>query len=438
MPFDRGSSLTVLRLYYSFSLQLDYDDFRSGLVQFLLPPGVSTHPTTDDELEFPTPGEKAAINALKILQMAREAEKNEDEDRGKAGQPQAPVDIMDNALNILVHNATEEFGFIPRVVYSGILNARDTMDQHANAVKQLTYTELQNIVSSFSVNRGLTSDISHRVVVVFPQPSTDLFSSDRWEIDFKSIRIARKVMDSMEVHENERLRELYSFFHSFLESSNLAGWFFEVMVHRLFSGSWEPGPVPQPIHMDSQVSTGPPIFSTDPPSSTNNTSLSPPYACTRTVRRVDFDLPLLSGVTLENDKYYIPAASNHPLFDSFIINADGPVTVISIFQMTTTKLRKGSAKGYPLIRKIMRRVRQLLEGRNPEPEIVVEYFLVCSKDESERQWAMPAGWDDNAIINNHRGKCFCILIPIPGHRGASCLFTPNFGRAGSWLDIASR
>jgi len=434
MPFDRGSSLTVLRLYYSFSLQHDYDDFRNGLARSLLPPDVSTHPTTDDELELPAPCETAITNALKILQMARKA--GEDEDRGEAGQSQVPTEIVGNALNILVQNATEEFGFIPRAVYSGILQARDTMDQHANAVKQLTYTGLQDIVSSFSVNRGLDSEISHRVVTVFPQPSTDLLSSDRWEIDFKSVRIARKVMDSMEKHENERLRELYSFFHGFPESSNLAGWFFEVMVHRLFSGGWEPGPVPQPIHMDSKVASSPPIFSTDPPSSTNTTSLLPPSAYTRTVKRVDFDLPLLS-VTLEKDKYYIPAASNHPLFDSFIINANGHIVVISIFQMTITKLHKGSAKGYPLIRGIMRRVRELFEGSGLEPEITVEYFLVCPKDQSERQWAMPAGWDDNAIINNHRGKCFCIRIPIPGHHGASRLLTPNFDRAESWLDIAS-
>ena len=37
--------------------------------------------------------------------------------------------------------------------------------------------------------------------------------------------------------------------------------------------------------------------------------------------RVNFTYGL-SDVTLDNDKYYIPTAANHPSFDSFTINLD--------------------------------------------------------------------------------------------------------------------
>ena len=65
-------------------------------------------------------------------------EKNEDRDRvgdgGRSatdrdvgtvdgtGQPQALMVNVDDALKILVHNATEEFGFAPRDVYDGVFN----------------------------------------------------------------------------------------------------------------------------------------------------------------------------------------------------------------------------------------------------------------------------------------------------------------------------
>jgi len=80
MSFDRGSSLTVLYLCCSLSLQLDYNYFRGRLEQLPPLPDLSTLPTTHDKAELTTPGELAIKNALKFFQTAGEAEK--DEDRG--------------------------------------------------------------------------------------------------------------------------------------------------------------------------------------------------------------------------------------------------------------------------------------------------------------------------------------------------------------------
>ena len=132
MSFDRGSSsLTVLRLCYSLHLHPQYNSFRSRLEQSLLLPDASTLSITNDKAI------DAALEVLRESGKAVEAEKNEDKNMaeetgnedtahetgnedtvdedmvGEAGKPLTPVDTVDDALKILVHNAIEEFGLPP-------------------------------------------------------------------------------------------------------------------------------------------------------------------------------------------------------------------------------------------------------------------------------------------------------------------------------------
>jgi len=423
MSFDRSSLLTVLRLCYSLPLHPRYDRFLEALKQSLSSPE-------------PPPGDLdwAIDDARKVLQEAREEEENEDlDERGDGFRALDPMADTEKALKILVCNAVEEFGSIPRDVYNGILGVHDLGSQHSIAANKLDFNQLKGIVTSFVGNCGIAFEYSHRVIAVFPLPPEGRrIGSDRWAIDFKSIRIARKVMELMNLRESEHIREMYGFFNGHPQSSTLAGWIFEVIVHRLFSSGWKSGTAPQPIPMGSKGPSDSPLFSTDPPSSTPDTPLSPLRPEARRSTQVNFALRELSDVTLDSDKYYIPSAANHPLFDSFTIHVmpptpQDPVTgVISIFQMTIAKSHQGSDKGYPHIRKIMARVRNLLGKEYSNPAVKVVYFLVCPHDQSERQWRMPAGWNKSAQINNHRGKFFCIRIPIPGHHGTLYPFTPNF------------
>ena len=423
MSFDRVLLLTVLCLCYSLRLYPDYGIFLDALN----PSPSSPKP--------PPIGLRWAVNgARKVLREAREEEENEEcDETGDGSRTLAPMDGMENALKILVRDAVEEFGFIPRDVYNGIFGAHDLKTQHSNVANDLDYDQLKHIVTSFCNNRGLGFQYSHRVVVVFPlPPEVDQIGSDSWAIDFKSIRIARKVMELMCLREHERIREMYWFFHGHQQSSTLAGWFFEEIVHRLFSSGWKSGTAPQSTHMGNRGPPDSPLFSTDPPSSTSDTPLSPLRPKARSVTKVDFTPCELGDVTLDSDRYYIPSKANHPLFDSFTIDVvphtcEKPATgVISIFQITISDGRKGSDKGYPHIRKIMARVRNLLQEGYSNPKVEVVYFLVCPHDQSQRQWQMPAGWDKSAKTNNHRGECFCIRIPVPGHHGTLRLLTPNF------------
>ena len=422
MSFDRGLLLTALCLCRSLRLYPYYDEFLEVL-----------------KLSFSSPKPPpfglgwAIDDARKVLQEAREEEENEDLDEtGGGSRTLNPMDDTEKALKILVCNAVEEFGFIPCDVYNSILGVCDLKDQHSNTVNKLDFDQLKGIITSFSEDCGLRFKYSHRVIVVYPLPPRDQAASDRWAIDFKSIRIARKVMESMSLRERERIREIYGFFHGHQQSSTMAGWIFKVIVHRLFSSGWKSGTGPQPIHMGSRGPYDSPLFSTHPPSSTHDTPSSPLHSEARSVTLVDFALRELSDVTLDSGKYYIPSAANHPLFDSFTIHVmpptpQNPATgIISIFRMTIAKSHQGSDKGYSHIRKIMACVRGLLEKEYSNPAVKVVYFLVCPHDQSERQWRMPTGWNKSVQKNNHRGKCFCIRIPIPGHHSTLCPFTPNF------------
>ena len=134
---------------------------------------------------------------------------------------------------------------------------------------------------------------------MFPHPLTSLFDLDHWAIGFKSAGIAKEAMKSMQLQKIERLRKMYQLFHRIQESSALAGWVFEVIVHPLFSGGWRSGPVPQPIRMNCEGPSGSPAFLTDPSSSTPDTS-PPLHANTRAVTQVSFDPCELSDVTLDN------------------------------------------------------------------------------------------------------------------------------------------
>jgi hypothetical protein len=414
MSFDKGSSLTVLRLFCSLCLQPKYNNFRSRLEQFL--------PLLDGSM-LPTTNDKMIDAALKVLQRAEVEKEDHDEmDDGikssaadqdvnmvdDAGQPRALVLKVDNALKILVANATEEFGFAPRDVYNGVLDLPGMTNRRDRAVDNLKCTELANLVRTFTRSREL-DEFSHRVVAVYPV--IFLPHLDKWEINFKSIRIAGKMVEKMQLVEDQHLRHTYRLLHETSEGSNLAGWIFKAIVHCMLSDGWRlDGPAPQPLRMISNE-RDPPGFSTDPsPPDPLLSSLAPLCAGTRTVTRVYFTHPL-SNVTLDNDKYYIPTTANHPLFDSFTVDLDLNRVVISVFQITLSPRHEGSAKGYPRIRKIMTRVHELLKERDLNATVKVAYFLVCPEDGSQHQWQMPIDWNMNAKANDHHGNAFCVCVP---------------------------
>jgi len=202
--------------------------------------------------------------------------------------------------------------------------------------------------------------------VVTVRPLKCLINHDLWELDFKSVRIAREVVELMLSKEDGYLRDIYSLLHTSPAGSRLAGRIFEAIVHRALSG----GSTLQHTTMVSDR-LSPPTFST---LCTSPPSPAAPYEGPRAVMRADFTHGL-DDVTLEADRYYIPTSATHPLFDSFTVHIDSnqQTAIISIFQITISPTHTGSAGGYSLIHRIMAHVRKLLRYSGSDAGIKVAY-----------------------------------------------------------------
>ena len=352
----------------------------------------------------------------------------EDGDVGMADEVGQPPRLA-GFFKVLVQNSIEEFGLVPRDVYLGVFSLSDTMQKHDEAVRNLSCSKLTSIARNFSKNRELEG-VSDCVVAV--QPHLNRRGGDEWRMDFKSTRIGEKVVQSMRFAEKEELKKLYCEFRVSTEASVMAGRIFEAIIHRLFIHGWweQDSPVPQPLPMTSNGKT-PPTFTYAPSSSPQSPTLPGPLRKEgRGAILIDFN-GKLDDITLEENRYYMPIATNNPLFDSFMIDHDdGKTAVISFFQVTVSKRHGGSAKGYPLIRRIIEHVRTLLpeKGRRSTPEIAVTYFLVRPKDKEnppQHAWKMPDGWNPKERKkkeNAYRGKVFCLCVPT---LGTLSLFTPD-------------
>ena len=351
--------------------------------------------------------ESGDCNQIKTLVVGQDANVADE-----AGQLPAPVDQVRNALKILVRNAIEEFGFIPRDVYNGVLDLPRTRERHHRAVRRLDYSKLESLVGTLIADCVL-DQFSRHVVVMFPSDES-LPGYVRWGVDFKSIRIARTAVESMQLKENKRLQKIYNSVHWFgSAASTLAGWIFQAMAHRILSSASTPKPVPMVTNEGN-----PPAFSTptDPPSVASSTldpspsSFGQSQTGTRVVTRIDFTREL-GNVTLDCDRYYIPTVAAHPLFDSFAIDLGQRTVTISVFRMAIPPRHGRSAEGYPFIREIIAHVRRLLENAGSDAKVKVTCLLVCPDDKSQYQWWAPADWDTIIKTNNHDGRAFCIRLP---------------------------
>ena len=146
---------------------------------------------------------------------------------------QQPVSIGD-AFKILVQNATEEFGFAPRDVYSGVFTLPRTREAHNAAVRTLRNEGLKAIVCAFEWGGSFPTEFSHHIVEVYPRPppTNDTLEDEGWTIDFKSVPIARKVAVLMQTEDDKRLQQTYDLYPGTLVRSPSAGWLFRTNAHR--------------------------------------------------------------------------------------------------------------------------------------------------------------------------------------------------------------
>ena len=320
----------------------------------------------------------------------------------KAEMGEAAADgVDDSTIEILINNATERFGFAPRDVYKGIFSPTATWVKHKIALDNLDYRELITLSKAIHLGCEFDEDAHH---VIAASPVTSTLSWDEWTINFKSMRIAEQAVLSMWSLGEYDLRDMYALLHGFPQNSGIAGRIFEAIAHRVIPGK----EVLQSTPMDTNGEI-PPTFSTTAP--------QPPPTSRRdhamTFRTINLRHDL-SDVTFDSSGYYVPVSAFNPLFNSFTVALDvGRRTgVISIYQITISQSHRGSADDYLLIHKIMAHARKLLNcPKGYDPDIKVEYFLVCPEDGVDYEWEMPSGWDENNGHDNQAGEAFCIRIP---------------------------
>ena len=393
-----------------------YGAFRRRLGRSLSLPDGPTPPDGSTPRILADEGFNAALKVIQAKRGRLEEGRDEmDEGTGEdqdenMGDETSHQLSLDEALEILVRNAIEEFGPIPRDVYDGVFDLPTTKREHTNAAMNLSYSGLKSFVQTPPENLDLHPS-SKCVVVAYPCKT--FLRYDVWEIDFKSAWVAREVMKWMGSRETEQL-EMYNLLRRIRNGPLMTEWLFELIAHRMLSRV----SMAQAIPMVSDHKC-PPVFSTPEglPSTSSHPSpstSSPAPSHARIVTPVDLTHNL-SSLTLHRNMYYTPTVAHNPLFDSFTIDPDQRPVAISVFRIATPSKHGGSAEGYDLICEIGAHVRKIFESAALKVETKITYYLACPED-GQYEWRMPTGWGESP---RHRGEVFCIRVP----HSELCLFT---------------
>ncbi|KAF9779871.1 hypothetical protein BJ322DRAFT_1086969 [Thelephora terrestris] len=193
----------------------EYDNFRHRLAESLpLVDGSSPIATGDENIDA----------TLQLLREER-GEEEEEEDCGESsdgarslatdqvvntvgetGQSGAAADQVDAAFEILVQNATGEFGFAPRDVYRGVFQLPATRMEHKAYVDDFTCEQYKRFIDGFSTDHPFYNLPPH-VIEVYPYPPPT--GDDSWAVDFKSFRIGKAMVMKMITVDEKLLLEMY-------------------------------------------------------------------------------------------------------------------------------------------------------------------------------------------------------------------------------------
>lgn len=226
------------------------------------------------------PKVKAALEVLWAEAKANDCDKKGNRDKKlptgqgtgvvhDAGQPRALVDQVDNALVVLVRTAIEEFGSIPRDAYRGVFNLPLARVIYDRLTRGITYKGLKKLAGRFIATHELGSSVDH-LLVMYPS-DTPTLDRDGWELDFKSVRIARAAAEEMRLKDDGHLWETYDFLRRHPETAALARRISGMIDHPALGS----GPAPQTIVLSGG----------DPPTSFTPMDPVPPPRSTHATRR---------------------------------------------------------------------------------------------------------------------------------------------------------
>ncbi|KAF8802999.1 hypothetical protein BYT27DRAFT_7196147 [Phlegmacium glaucopus] len=410
---ERAPLFTALPLWTHDELMkgLPYQERYHSLMSVLQNLYPSSSADQDDEQLDEFPGARALLREYE--KECEEACEEEEEEEG--GLPSA-----EGALDYILKAAIDRFGFSARDVFSAVFNYETTTRDHENAFN-MNYDELLAIVSALARDQSPMHSTSHKILALSPVYSGPFVRVD-WDIRFKSEWVGRSVLQRTGVAEDVALRHLIRTLQRYPATQTLAGQLHEPFAHRSIAqftgGTW---PL---IKMTSDDA--------DPPHFTIFRDASPPVCDDVQFQKVEREIVSFESITncseWKNDKYYIPVDPMFPLFDAFTIDIDysKKSAILWIFQVTTSRLHGGSAKGYATIRNIIASLKdQLRENSLPKktrkmsdkqtaakPLVEVHYILVVPNGRSQLQWNFPKGWNMSCERNDHRGPVYCWEIPL--------------------------
>ena len=321
----------------------------------------------------------------------------------------------EDALDYLLNESIDRFGYSARDVYNGVFDYDGTTIEHEEAFG-INYNELIEAVRGLSGNYSPPHARSYKILACSPL-HIDAFSRVRWQVNFKSNWVARAVIKRLGKAENG---QCIRYFHRMPEASQLAGRFLEPFAHHaILDAEGDSWPLIKMTPTNADANS--PLFSME-------SSPDPDPPTFPSVKRKTVKFFSLDSVLLENNTYYIPVDPCFPLFDAFTVEVDLPTKSADLWvlQMTTSPLHGGSARGYRAIRRIVAELKAMLNQEAPkekskkrtpgqsvsEAVVHVHYILVIPKGERDRQWAFPIGWNENCTRNDHRGSVYYLQVAV--------------------------
>jgi hypothetical protein len=381
--------------------------------------------------------------------------------------PEALPVSTDEVFDSLLDGLIGFFGLIPRAVFKALFSGFNSQLMAHNVVLSIGIQQLRTTVLDIVANpEEKFPDVqspSYRIVAIDNVGSLEL---PELQVKFKSkyigIEISRRLSDK-----SQSRNEVCSLIKDLLEipqAKGLAGNLFEPLAHYGIMIPKHGGP--WILQLMTFVDGTNPKFVFQP-------DAEKILGFPRVKRhKIFFNQAKIHELQLDNDAYYIPNATNHPFFDSFIVHLDfdTPSASLWLLQMTTSDLHRGSSKGYAVIRSIIKQILNLLINQPPaakkqklatkkgkekaeeaeepklaidkgkkkaeeaeepklaadkgkrkaedaeEPYVTVHYVVARPQgvidDSDPPTWALPEGWYSNIARTNHQGMGYLLEYPL--------------------------
>lgn len=317
-----------------------------------------------------------------------------------------------DALHALLDAAIERFGYAARDVFQGVFHPNSWWHEPTFS---LDYESLERMI--FALTTGSETHASHEILVVCPVSKTTGYSSDSWQLNFKSDWVAKSVLKQLQAAEYIDIRKKINYLRTFPRIGAVAEWYFVPLAHRELSapkcsGFWPLTRMTQKGILEDPKGDHPIFVETPVPSNVMFTQGGRELV-------TFIDIP----AKLEEYKYYQPAQVKFPLIDAFTVEFDNSDAILWVIQIITSQSHGSSAaSGYKDIRMIVgilkKQLREAMKSDNEQtalgPRVEVRYLLVTPAGDlnKPREWHFPKGWNEGCKYNDHRGKVYGLEIDL--------------------------